>query len=99
MTNLTISKNVPCSFRDPSGFLFHKDNVIYRQINFLYTDNYDHLINSGFNKNLVRQKVNMETSRHRMGGYYEDTNYSSSVFESKKQLVNEALGRIRPKTF
>ena len=49
MANLKVSS----SFRDPSGFLFLRDGVIYRQINSVYKENYDHLIDSGLYKNLV----------------------------------------------
>jgi hypothetical protein len=41
------------SFRDPSGYLFWKDGVLYRQINQLYQPHYDHLLTSGLYKNLV----------------------------------------------
>jgi hypothetical protein len=43
------------SFRDPSGFLFRKDGVLYRQINQLYQENYDRLMQSGLYKKLVDQ--------------------------------------------
>lgn len=38
---------IHCSFRDPSGFLFRRDNLILRQINLPYKENYDHLMASG----------------------------------------------------
>lgn len=41
------------SFRDPSGFLFVKDGIIYRQVNATYGDNYDHLMKSGLYDGLV----------------------------------------------
>ena len=41
------------SFRDPSGFVFLKDNTIYRQINIEYKENYDFLMSSGLYKDLV----------------------------------------------
>lgn len=41
------------SFRDPSGFLFYRNNLIYRQVNRIYKENYDHLIDSGLYKTLV----------------------------------------------
>ena len=41
------------SFRDPSGFLFHRDGVIYRQVNASYDDDYDHLMRSGLYEALV----------------------------------------------
>jgi len=44
---------VPSSFRDPSGFLFFEDGSIYRQVNAIYKENYDHLMDSGLYKSLV----------------------------------------------
>jgi hypothetical protein len=44
---------VPSSFRDPSGFLFFQDGLVYRQINTAYRENYDQLIDSGLYKTLV----------------------------------------------
>ena len=41
------------SFRDPAGFLFWKDGQLYRQVNKVYQENYDHLIASGFYKSLL----------------------------------------------
>jgi len=43
-----MNNNLPSSFRDPSGFLFRKNDVLYRQVNNCYSRNYDHLLNSGF---------------------------------------------------
>jgi hypothetical protein len=47
------STQLPASFRDPSGFLFQRDGVIYRQINLVYKDDYDHLMDSGLYQALV----------------------------------------------
>ena len=44
----------PNSFRDPSGFLFYRDDVLYRQINQSYKDDYDHLMAS---EELVNSKL------------------------------------------
>lgn len=44
---------IASSFRDPSGFLFKKDGLIFRQINSIYKENYEHLIRSGLYKELV----------------------------------------------
>ncbi|MDO8931698.1 MAG: hypothetical protein Q7U97_04830 [Rhodocyclaceae bacterium] len=52
-----IDGNVPGSFRDPSGFLFWQDGLIYRQVNILYKENYDHLINSGLYDDLVNSRL------------------------------------------
>ena len=54
MTDFTIESS---SFRDPSGFLFHQDNVLYRQINKSYKENYQILVNSGLYENLIKKKL------------------------------------------
>lgn len=41
------------SFRDPSGFLFRRDNCLYRQVNRSYAENYDRLIESGLYRALA----------------------------------------------
>ncbi len=51
------NRNLPSSFRDPSGFLFFRDDLIYRQINILYKKNYDQLIDSGLYKTLIDAKL------------------------------------------
>lgn len=43
----------PASFRDPNGFLFYRDGSLYRQVNALYKDNYDHLLGCGLYQDLV----------------------------------------------
>ncbi|MBG0785918.1 MAG: SAM-dependent methyltransferase [Anaerolineaceae bacterium] len=43
------------SFRDPSGFLFYKDGVLYRQVNQSYREHYDRLMESGLYDALVKQ--------------------------------------------
>jgi hypothetical protein len=45
--------NILSSFRDPSGFLFVQDGLIYRQVNVLYRNHYDHLLKSGLYQDLV----------------------------------------------
>jgi hypothetical protein len=45
--------NILSSFRDPSGFLFVQDGLIYRQVNTLYRNHYDHLLKSGLYQDLV----------------------------------------------
>ncbi len=46
--------NLPASFRDPSGFLFYRDGLIYRQINTAYKENYNHLMDSSLYDTLVK---------------------------------------------
>lgn len=45
------------SFRDPSGFLFLQDSVLYRQVNTIYRSNYDDLMSSGLYDALVRANL------------------------------------------
>jgi len=45
--------NIQSSFRDPSGFVFCRDGVVYRQVNEAYKENYDHLMSSGLYDSLV----------------------------------------------
>ncbi|MHC4660727.1 MAG: methyltransferase domain-containing protein [Planctomycetota bacterium] len=46
-------KRVPASFRDPSGFLFIRDGILYRRVNKSYKDNYDLLRGSGLYEDLA----------------------------------------------
>lgn len=43
----------PASFRDPSGYLFRCQGVLYRQVNQHYRTEYDHLHQSGLYQDLV----------------------------------------------
>lgn len=43
------------SFRDPSGFLFWKEGLIYRNINLSYKKHYDFFMTSGLYESLVNQ--------------------------------------------
>jgi len=54
---LEISKDIPGSFRDPSGFIFFHNGMIYRQVNIIYKENYDHLMNSGLYDSLVNAEL------------------------------------------
>lgn len=45
------------SFRDPSGFVFTSDNIILRQINKSYQEEYELLINSGLYEKLIEEKL------------------------------------------
>ena len=48
--NLTLDS----SFRDPSGFLFIREGVLYRQVNRAYAENYARLMESGLYAKLVK---------------------------------------------
>lgn len=46
-------KNLPASFRDPSGHLFHLNGELYRSVQPSYADNYEHLMSSGLYESLL----------------------------------------------
>src|SRR5215216_6396727 len=55
MTNLKQSSGqLAASFRDPSGFLFARDGVLYRQVNRKYEQEYTRLMESGLYDKLVK---------------------------------------------
>ncbi len=45
------------SFRDPNGFLFYQNGMIYRQINIMYKENYDQLIKTGLYEELIKKNL------------------------------------------
>lgn len=53
----TIHKPTHGSFRDPSGFIFHRRGVVYRQINLSYKKNFDFLLSSGLFEELRNKKL------------------------------------------
>ena len=50
---MNFDKKLDSSFRDPSGFLFYKNNLLYRQINKSYKEEYEYFMNSGLYEKLV----------------------------------------------
>jgi ribosomal protein L11 methylase PrmA len=47
----------PASFRDPAGFVFQSDGIIYRCISNNYKKQYTHLRESGLSEKLIRSKL------------------------------------------
>ena len=45
------------SFRDPSGFVFRRDSILYRQINNIYHEDYDLLMNCGLYEELIKKNL------------------------------------------
>lgn len=54
MSHTTIHH--PSSYRDPSGFIFEKDAVLYRQVNLCFREHFDHFIQSGCYAGLVKKE-------------------------------------------
>ncbi|MCI0416204.1 SAM-dependent methyltransferase [bacterium] len=51
-----MSKVNPASFRDPSGFVFTSEGILYRQVQQSYQEHYERLIQSGLYEDLIRSK-------------------------------------------
>jgi hypothetical protein len=47
------TKKHPASFRDPSGYVFEKDGIIYRFVSQNYREHYNHLFDSGLYNELT----------------------------------------------
>jgi hypothetical protein len=54
---MTKSNIKQSSFRDPSGFLFTRDGVLYRQVNQSYREHYDYFVQSGLYNELLERKL------------------------------------------
>ena len=52
-----MNRKIPLSssFRDPSGYLFRENGILYRQVNHSYSKDYDHLMGSGLYDDLVKK--------------------------------------------
>jgi len=48
---------IKSSFRDPSGFVFIEDGVLYRSIAICYKDNYEHATKSGLYEQLMSKRM------------------------------------------
>src|SRR5437773_3361698 len=52
-----FSGQLSASFRDPSGFLFSRGGILYRQVNHKYEQEYVRLMESGLYEKLVKAKL------------------------------------------
>ena len=57
MTTLLNEGQLPASFRDPSGFLFTRGDMLYRQVNRKYEQEYARLMESGLYEKLVKARL------------------------------------------
>src|SRR5690606_28415565 len=44
----------PASYRDPSGYIFQQNGIVYRQVNKTYQHHFEHFINSGCYAHLTK---------------------------------------------
>ncbi len=54
---LNNSNKLASSFRDPAGFLFEHQGILFRQVNEKYHADYDHLIQSGLYQTLIQKQM------------------------------------------
>jgi hypothetical protein len=54
---MSKAKQLSASFRDPSGFLFTDNGILYRQINRAYSNDYARLMDSGLYDRLVKASL------------------------------------------
>lgn len=50
---MSVPVKHPSSYRDPSGFLFYHDNVLYRQVDLSFREDFDHFMQGGLYDSLV----------------------------------------------
>ncbi|MBL7737698.1 MAG: hypothetical protein JNK14_00640 [Chitinophagaceae bacterium] len=51
----TATTHHPASYRDPSGFIFEKDGVLYRQVHLVFKEHFDRFIQSGCYDSLTKK--------------------------------------------
>lgn len=59
-TDLTFTQSIQplaSSYRDPAGFVFQKDGILYRQVNKTYRGDFDFFISSGCYAHLVKKRL------------------------------------------
>ncbi len=65
-------QTLSASFRDPSGFLFTRDGVLYRQVNRGYADDYRLLMESGLYDRLVKAGLLVKHTQSESGSTEKD---------------------------
>jgi ribosomal protein L11 methylase PrmA len=54
---MSLIESLGASFRDPSGFLYRREGILYRQVNLDYREQYKQLMQSGLYDNLVQTNM------------------------------------------
>jgi hypothetical protein len=77
----------PSSYRDPSGFVFEKDGVLYRQINLSFKEHFDHFIQSGCYEHLVKKRliVTHENIEENLTG---DDHYYKTILPQRVDFIS-----------
>jgi hypothetical protein len=100
---MSKAEQLSASFRDPSGFLFSQNGILYRQINRAYSNDYARLMDSGLYDKLVKSNLLIphvevdlltERSQSERGGRQ---NASTSLTLSRRSFGSaEAFKVIQP---
>ena len=59
---MSSQSRLGASFRDPSGFMFRREGVLYRQVNTHYQKQYDQLIASGLLSDLIKSGLVVQSA-------------------------------------
>lgn len=100
------NERLKSSFRDPNGFLFKRNEILYRQVNKKYQENYDLLISSGLFEKLTKKNLLIDHKQVEIAPYFAEIAYLviqpelvsfiSYPYEwSFSQLKNAALTTLR----
>lgn len=87
MSNSCAKSNIRGSFRDPSGHIFCKEGVIYRQVNTIYKEDYEYLMGSGLYSRLVKAGLlvaheDADAGGHQSGEIYKVIKPEKALFIS-----------------
>jgi hypothetical protein len=77
----------PSSYRDPSGFIFEKEGIIYRQVNKSYQEHFDFFIESGCYKHLSEKDllISHEQIKENLSG---NDNYYATLKPEKISFIS-----------
>lgn len=66
---------IPASFRDPSGFIFRRNGILFRQVNQSYRASYDRFLSSGLYRKLTEKGFLVPHTETAEPAYLDDTAY------------------------
>ena len=87
---MSTYKKESSSFRDPSGFIFYDSDILYRQINKSYKEDYEQLMNSGLYKKLT--ELGLLLPHDETDKTSHDENAHNRIIKNKSTWVSERTG-------
>jgi hypothetical protein len=82
-----MNKRHPASFRDPSGFVYEKDGIVYRFVDASYKMHFHHLLSSGLYDELVLQKL-MLSFEQVSENHFESRNWHTTLKPQRIPFLN-----------